>query len=75
MDLVIFEENKPFIVRSFRDGEFDYMEAASEVFEADFFRFIKESVTLVSKSSASGAPLSVIVFKYFLSFAYQRRSS
>ena len=41
MDLVIFEENKPFIVQSFRDGEFDYMEAASEVFEADFFRFIK----------------------------------
>jgi len=39
MDLVIFEENKPFIVQSFRDGEFDYMEAASEVFEADFFRF------------------------------------
>ena len=41
MDLVIFEKNKPFIVQSFRDGEFDYMEAASEVFEADFFRFIK----------------------------------
>jgi hypothetical protein len=36
---------------------------------------IKDSVTLVSKSSASGAPLSVIAFKYFLSFAYQRRSS
>ncbi len=46
MDLVIFEENKPFIVRSFRDGEFDYMEAASEVFEADFFRFIKARTLL-----------------------------
>lgn len=41
MDLVIFEENKPFILQSFRNGDFDYMEAASEVFEADFFRFIK----------------------------------
>lgn len=46
MDLVIFEENKPFIVQSFRDGEFDYMEAASEVFEADFFRFIKARALL-----------------------------
>jgi hypothetical protein len=46
MDLVIFEENKPFIVQSFRDGEFDYMEAASEVFEADFFRFIKARTLL-----------------------------
>jgi hypothetical protein len=46
MDLVIFEENKPFILQSFRDGEFDYMEAASEVFEADFFRFIKARALL-----------------------------
>ena len=41
MDLVIFEENKPFVLEALGDGEFDYMEAASEVFEADFFRFIK----------------------------------
>jgi len=46
MDLVIFEENKPFIVQSLRNGEFDYMEAASEVFEADFFRFIKAQALL-----------------------------
>ena len=41
MDLVIFEENKPFVLEGLGSGEFDYMEAASEVFEADFFRFIK----------------------------------
>ncbi len=41
MDLVIFEENKPFVLEALRGGEFDYIEAASEVFEADFFRFIK----------------------------------
>src|SRR3990172_3631322 len=46
MGLVIFEENKPFIVESLRNGEFDYMEAASEVFEADFFRFIKARTLL-----------------------------
>jgi hypothetical protein len=41
MDLVIFEENKPWVLEGLRNGEFDYMEAASEVFEADFFRFIQ----------------------------------
>ena len=46
MGLVIFEQNKPFILESLRDGEFDYMEAASEVFEADFFRFIKARALL-----------------------------
>lgn len=41
MDLVIFEENKPLVLEALGNGEFDYMEAASEVFEADFFRFIQ----------------------------------
>mgnify|MGYP007065723334 CR=1 FL=1 len=41
MDLVIFEDNKPFVVKALQNGDFDYMEAASEVVEADFFRFIK----------------------------------
>jgi hypothetical protein len=41
MDLVIFEENKPLVLEGLENGDFDYMEAASEVFEADFFRFIK----------------------------------
>jgi hypothetical protein len=46
MDLVIFEDNKPFVLEALGNGEFDYMEAASEVFEADFFRFIKARVLL-----------------------------
>jgi len=46
MDLVIFEENKPFVLEALGNGEFDYMEAASEVFEADFFRFIKAKTLL-----------------------------
>ena len=41
MNLVIFEDNKPLVLEALRNGEFDYIEAASEVFEADFFRFIK----------------------------------
>ncbi len=46
MELVIFEENKPFVSNGLREGEFDYIEAASEVFEADFFRFIKARTLL-----------------------------
>jgi hypothetical protein len=40
MDLVIFEENKPQVLQALQDGDFDYIEAASEVFETDFFRFL-----------------------------------
>ncbi len=46
MELVIFEENKPLVLGGLRNGEFDYIEAASEVFEADFFRFIKAGTLL-----------------------------
>lgn len=41
MDLVIFEESKSLIWKALQEGEFDYMESASEVFETDFFHFIK----------------------------------
>ena len=46
MDLVIFEENKPLILQALGNGEFDYIESASEVYEADFFRFIKAKAIL-----------------------------
>ncbi len=41
MDLVIFEQNKPLVLKALGNGEFDYVESASEVFETEFFRFIK----------------------------------
>ena len=41
MDLVIFEQNKPLVLEALGNGEFDYVESASEVFETEFFRFIK----------------------------------
>jgi len=46
MDLVIFEENRPFVLQSLGNGDFDYIESASEVYEADFFRFIKARTIL-----------------------------
>jgi hypothetical protein len=38
VDLIVFEQDRPFILRSLRSGDFDYVEAANEVAEADFFR-------------------------------------
>jgi hypothetical protein len=46
MDLVIFEENKPFVLQALGNGDFDYIESASEVFETEFFRFIKAKTIL-----------------------------
>jgi len=46
MDLVIFEQNKPLVLKALRSGEFDYIESASEVVETEFFRFIKATAIL-----------------------------
>jgi Transposase DDE domain len=40
MDLVIFENNKPFVIDEFRAGRFDYIELASGVAETKFFQFL-----------------------------------
>ena len=46
MELVIFEQNKPLVLEAIGNGEFDYIESASEVFETEFFRFIKAKAIL-----------------------------
>jgi hypothetical protein len=56
MDLVIFEDNKPFVLKALRNGDFDYMEAANEVVEADFFRFIKAGALLDELSQSYPTP-------------------
>jgi len=40
MDLVVFENNKPYIIDEFREGRFDCIELASDVAETKFFRFL-----------------------------------
>jgi len=40
MDLVVFENNKPYILDEFREGRFDYIELASDVAETKFFQFL-----------------------------------
>jgi hypothetical protein len=56
MDLVLFEQNKPLVLRALGEGDFDYIEAASEVFETEFFRFIKGKKILDQLSQSYPSP-------------------
>jgi hypothetical protein len=40
VDLIVFENNKPFVIDEFRQGRFDYVELASDVAETKFFHFL-----------------------------------
>ena len=40
MDIVCYEHDQGFVIGRFGQGEFDYIDAANEVVETDFFRFI-----------------------------------
>ncbi len=44
MDL--FEDNLPLVFQALENGDFDYMESASEVCETDFFKFINAKTIL-----------------------------
>jgi hypothetical protein len=58
MELVIFEQNKPLVLEALGSGEFDYIESASEVFETEFFRFIKATAILDTLSKTYPNPRS-----------------
>ena len=46
MDLVVFENNKPWVIDEFREGHFDYVELASDVAETKFFGDRQELIYL-----------------------------
>ena len=56
MGLVIFEDNKPFILNALGNGDFDYIDAASEVYETDFFRFINAKTILQELAQSYPSP-------------------
>jgi hypothetical protein len=56
MDLVVFEQNKPLVLRALGNGDFDYIEAANEVFETEFFRFIRAKRILDKLSQSYPTP-------------------
>ena len=39
-DLVLFEENRAYVIEQFHNGHFDYIEVIQEVAQRDFFRFV-----------------------------------
>jgi hypothetical protein len=40
MDVVVYQHDQSFVVDSFREGDFDYVDAVDEVEETQFFRYI-----------------------------------
>ena len=40
VDLLCYERDQGFVLARFREGEFDYLDAASEVVETEFFRYL-----------------------------------
>ena len=40
MDVLCYENDRAFVLSGLREGEFDFIDAANEVEECDFFRFI-----------------------------------
>jgi hypothetical protein len=55
MDLVVFENNKPYVIDELREGRFDYVELASDVAETKFFQFLfnKELVERLAETYPS----------------------
>ncbi len=39
-NLTLFENNRTYVIKEFRNGRFDYIEAIHEVAQRDFFRFV-----------------------------------
>ena len=56
MDLIVFEQDRPFILQSLRSGDFDYVEAANEVAEADFFRDLFKRKVIVDLAESYPTP-------------------
>jgi hypothetical protein len=40
MDLIIFEQDKKFVINSFKDGKFDYVDGVTEIAERRFFKYV-----------------------------------
>jgi hypothetical protein len=56
MEMVIFEEHKALVLEALEEGEFDYIEAASEVVETDFFKFIQAKGILAKLGASYPSP-------------------
>ena len=56
MDIVCYEHDQGFVLSRFQEGEFDYMDTASEVVETEFFRYIGAKKILQELASTYPSP-------------------
>ena len=56
MDLVVFENDKPFVINEFREGRFDYVELASDVAETKFFQYLFDRQVVEKLAAALPLP-------------------
>ena len=63
MDIHCYEQDHGFVLERFKNGEFDYVDSASEVEETEFFRFIqaKKYLTALVSSVIVAIPLLTAV--------------
>ena len=56
MDLLCYERDHGFVLARFREGEFDYLDAASEVVETEFFRYLGAAQLLQALAATYPTP-------------------
>lgn len=69
MDIACYEHDQGFVLEQFKQGKFDYIDAANEVVEADFFRFIgaKGYLTEMAKTYPSPRKKEEVPTWFYLS--------
>lgn len=56
MDIICYEYDQGFVLSRFREGEFDYLDSASEVVETEFFRHIRAQKILQELAETYPSP-------------------
>ncbi|MCK5651422.1 MAG: hypothetical protein KAJ42_08605, partial [Gemmatimonadetes bacterium] len=56
MDISLYEHDPAFVLEQFRQGEFDFVDAASEVEETEFFRYIGARKILAKLAESYPSP-------------------
>ena len=56
MDIACYEHDRGFVMSKLSDGEFDFIDAANEVEECEFFRFISAKKYLTALASSYPSP-------------------
>ena len=44
--ILVYEQNKAYIIKQFHNGHFDYIDVVQEVAQRDFFRFVASTLLL-----------------------------